>query len=267
VNDRLQETRLRAKDMRASDLWLILIANGLFALVTNLLFLFDAIRPLKSSQNLWNPLLLGMGVYGIQLALIAYLVTRLIARSWLIDALRVKDWYWGLVVGLLIWVVANGVTAYRTPYEYLRLNPMRGFSRFVWIFLFSSLPGALIEEYLFRYLPVRYAEYRGLSRVKTIMLFLAVLVFFTATHIPAYLWQYKISIWTLWSPFTMGTAFFFVYYATRNLAFTAFFHAFTNQSWMLFGSADITDYSLVIVVSIVWFFVRTSRAHSSNQSG
>lgn len=264
MDDHLQETATETRSVRVFDLWLILAANGLFALFTNLLFLFDTIKPLKTAQNLWTPLLLGIGVYGIQIGLIWYLVRRRFDRYWLIRPLVFKDWYWGIGIGLLVWIVANGVAALRIPEAYLRLNSVRGFTRFTWIFLFNSVPGAIIEEYLFRYLPVRYAEHQGLSRRRTILLFLTVLVYFTATHIPAYLWQYNISLLSLWSPFTMGAAFFFVYYATRNLPFTALFHAFTNQSWMLFGSSNVKDYSFVIVVSIVWFFIRTSRVYSSS---
>ncbi len=122
------------------------------------------------------------------------------------------------------------------------------------------MPGALIEEFLFRYLPVRYAESKLLSRQRTWQLFLLVLVFFTATHIPAYLWQYRLPLEALWSPFAMGAAFFFVYYATRNLLFTSLFHAFTNQAWVLFGPASFKDYSFVIMVSILWYFWRTKRS-------
>lgn len=204
-------------------------------------------------------LFLGIGVYGAQTLLIWFLVRKYFLSSWVNQSVRKMDLYWGFAIGYGVWIIANGFVLYKLPELKAQVNSLRSFIRFVQIFLFNSLPGALIEEYLFRYLPVRFAEHQGLSRPKTLLLFLAVLVFFTATHIPAYLWQYNISLWSLWSPFTMGAAFFFVYYATRNLIFTALFHAFTNQSWMLFGPANIKDYSFVIVVGIVWFLLRTNR--------
>lgn len=259
VNDLLPEHTVKAKALQIQDLWRVLAANGLFALLTNLFFLFDKIKPLKSAYSLWTPLLLGMGIYGVQAGLIWYLVQKYLSSSWLSQPFKAKNWYWGIGVGFVVWVIANGVLAYRLPEAYLRPNSTRSFSRFIFIFLFNSLPGAIIEEYLFRFLPVRFAESRKLSRGKTFALFLAVLLFFTATHIPAYLWQYHISLWSLWSPFAMGAAFFFVYYATRNLPFTALFHAFTNQSWVLYGPSNIKDYSLVIVVSILWYIFRVRR--------
>ncbi len=240
-----------------------MVANGLFALLTNLLFLLDKIPPLKSSYSLWTPISLGLGIYTIQIGLIWFLVRKFLSARWLNQAIRAQDWYWGVGIGFLIWMVANGFLMNKLQEGNLRPNSQRSFLSFITIFLFNSFPGALIEEYLFRFLPVKYAEYKGLSRKQTVLLFLTVLIFFTATHIPAYLWQYNISLWSLWSPFTMGAAFFFVYYATRNLPFTALFHAFTNQSWMFFGPVNVKDYSIVIVVGIIWFIVRSSHSSSA----
>ena len=166
-------------------------------------------------------------------------------------------------MGLIVWGIANAAQNYRLPDSVSKLNSARSFSRFLPIYLFNSIPGALIEEYLFRFLPVRFAESQGFSRRKTVVLFLAVLMFFTVTHIPAYLWQYHSTLWSLWNPFSMGAAFFFVYYATRNIAFTTLFHGFYNNSWMLYGSTSVKDYSIVIVVSMVWFLWRTSRRNAS----
>ncbi len=240
-------------------MWVILLANGLFALLANLLFYFKIIDPLRSSANKWPLIGLGLMVYSIQAVLIYFLVKKYADRRWLRQPFKVQDWLRGPAIGLLVWLVANAFLILRLPGEFQRIVSTNGFGRFLPIFLLNSLPGALIEEYLFRYLPVRLAESLRLSRQRTLLLFLAVLVFFTATHIPAYLWQYHNPLWSLWSPFTMGAAYFFVYYATRNLAFVTLFHAFYNNSWMLVGRSEIRDYSLVIVASIVWFFWRTSR--------
>lgn len=247
--------------MKHTHLWGILLANGLFAFLANLLFQVEEVHTIQSSSGLWPPVLLGLGVYAIQIALICLLVYRYTPSGWWARPFKPSYWYWAVGIGISLWLVANAMLAYRYPSDHLRFNSTRSLTRYLTIFLLNSFPGALIEEYLFRYLPVRFAESKGLSQAQTILLFLAVLLFFTATHIPAYLWQYKIPLSSLWSPFTMGAAFFFVYYATRNLPFTAFFHAFTNNSWVLFGPAEIKDYSLVIVISIVWFLFRISRTN------
>jgi membrane protease YdiL (CAAX protease family) len=235
----------------------------LFALVANLLFFFDLIGPIKTSPNKWPLILLGLMVYSVQIGLIYYLIRKYAPTRWLFQPFRGKDWLWGIAIGLLVWLVANVTQAYRLPDGFSKFASLRSFVRFLPIFLLNSIPGALIEEYLFRFLPVRFVESQELSRWQTMVLFLAVLIFFTAIHIPAYLWQYHNPLWSLWSPFTMGGAYLFVYYATRNLAFTTLFHAFYNNSWMLYGSSSVKDYSLVIVVSTVWFLWRTNRKNDS----
>lgn len=245
--------------MRAWQLWGILLANGLFALLANLLFYFKIIEPGRFSDNKWPLIGLGLMVYSVQAVLIYFLVRKYAGLNWLRQPFKAQSWLRGLGIGLLVWVVANAFLALRLPETFQKISVARGFDRFLPIFLLNSLPGALIEEYLFRYLPVRLAESCRLPRGRTLLLFVAVLLFFTATHIPAYLWQYHNTLWSLWSPFTMGAAYFFVYYATRNLAFTTLFHAFHNNVWMLVGQSEIRDYSLVIVVSIIWYFWRTSR--------
>jgi membrane protease YdiL (CAAX protease family) len=251
--------------MKHTHLWGILLANGLFALLANLLFLIDDVHAIQSSAGLWPPVLLGLGVYTIQIILIYYLVRHFVPASWRTRLFKVSEWYWALGIGSSIWLLANIALAYRLHPDQLRFNSTRSLTHYLTIFLLNSFPGAMIEEFLFRYLPVLFAENKGLSQAKTILLFFAVLLFFTATHIPAYLWQYEISLWSLWSPFTMGAAFFFVYYATRNLPFAALFHAFTNNSWVLFGPSEIKDYSLVIIVSILWFLLRTNRTSRLSQ--
>lgn len=204
-------------------------------------------------------ILLSMLVYGTQLFLIYYLVRRYAPVRWLYQPWRWQDWAWGLGVGLLVWLIANGAMAYRLPDGFSSPAPSRSFARFWPVFLFNSIPGALIEEYLFRFIPVRFAESQGLSRWQMMGLFFTVLVFFTAIHIPAYLWQYNNTLWALWSPFSMGAAYLFVYYATRNLAFTTLFHAFYNNHWMLFGTST-QDYSLVILAGVLWFVIRKRNA-------
>lgn len=245
--------------MRTWQLWVILLANGLFALLANLLFYFKIIERTQFATNKWPLIGLGLLVYSAQAMLIYYLVKKYADLSWLRQPFKAQSWLRGLGIGLLVWLAANAFLVLRLPEGFQRLGSGRELDRFLPIFLFNSLPGALIEEYLFRYLPIRFAESRRLSRGRTVLLYMAVLLFFTATHIPAYLWQYHTPLSSLWSPFTGGASFLFVYYATRNLAFTTLFHAFTNNSWMLVGPSEIKDYSLVIVASIIWFFWRTNR--------
>ncbi len=249
--------------MKQRHLWTILLANGLFALFANLLFFFDLIGPIRTSPNKWPFIVLGLMVYSIQIVLIYVLVRKYAPTRWLFQPFRGKEWLWGVGMALLVWLMANAAKGYLLPGSLPQPNSMRSFTRFLPIFLFNSIPGALIEEYLFRFLPVRYADIRAFSRRQTVVLFLTVLVFFTATHIPAYLWQYHSTLWSLWNPFSMGAAFLFVYYATRNMAFTTLFHAFYNNSWMLYGSSNVKDYSLIIVVSMLWFLWRSRRKNDS----
>lgn len=244
------------------NFWLVLIANGLFALSINLLIFFGAVSLPNSSDNLWQPRVLGLVVYTIQISLIIFLIRRFASTRWLRMPFGFKSVRMGIIVGLVLWLMASAYLYFQNPVAANQLNSTHSFTRFITTFLLNSIPGALIEEYLFRYLPVRFAESQRLSGRRTIQLFLLVLTFFTATHIPAYLWQYHLPLQALWSPLTMGAAFFFVYYATRNLVFTALFHAFTNNAWVIFGPATFKDYSLVIVVSIIWYFWRTQWSRS-----
>ena len=136
-------------------LWIILLANGLFALLANLLFYFDVLGPIRTSPNRWPFIVLGMIVYSIQTVLIYYLVKQYAPTRWLFQPFRGRDWLWGLAMALLVWLAANAVQGYRLPDSFSRLNSTRSFTRFLPIFLFNSIPGALIEEYLFRFLPVQ----------------------------------------------------------------------------------------------------------------
>ncbi len=245
--------------MRTWQLWVILLANGLFALLANLLFYFKIIERTQFATNKWPLIVLGLMVYSFQAMLIYYLVKKYANLRWLLQPFKASGWLLGLGVALLVWGAANVFLGLRLPEGFQRFNSINSFERFVSIYVFNSVPGALIEEYLFRYLPVRFAENNRLKRGRTLLLFMAVLIFFTAVHIPAYLWQYHNPLSSLWGPFTGGASLFFVYYATRNLAFATFFHAFTNKSWMLVGQSEVRDYSLVIVASIIWYFWRTTR--------
>ena len=194
--------------MHAWQLGVILLANGLFALLANLLFYFKIIERTQFATSKWPLIGLGLMVYSVQAVLIYYLVKKYADLSWLLQPFKARSWLSGLAVGLLVWLAANAFLALRLPEGTGQIDSPRSFDRFLPIFLFNSLPGALIEEYLFRYFPIRFAESRLLSRGRTVLLYMGVLLFFTATHIPAYLWQYHTPLTSLWSPFTGGHLFF-----------------------------------------------------------
>ncbi|WP_247237010.1 CPBP family intramembrane glutamic endopeptidase [Telluribacter sp. SYSU D00476] len=240
--------------MKQRHLWYILLANGLFATVANLLFLIDGIQQLW--KVLWQSLLYGMVVYAFQIALTYYLIQKYASRSWLYQPFRARAWAVGLGVGIGLWLLFTGIYTLQRSSSLLFPNSSESFVRFLSIFLFNSLPGALIEEYLFRYLPVRYAESRKLEKPRAWLLYVGVLLLFTVVHIPAYLLRDQVPLSSLWSPFSMGIAFFFVYHTTRNLPFAALFHAFTNNHWFLYGTRDSNDYSIVILASVIWLMLR-----------
>ncbi|GAB3180811.1 CPBP family intramembrane glutamic endopeptidase [Telluribacter humicola] len=240
--------------MKQRHIWYVLLANGLFATIANLLFLIDGIQQLW--KILWQSLLYGMVVYAFQIALTYYLIQKYASRSWLYQPFKAKAWAVGLGVSLGIWLLYTGVYWFKHSTNLLFPNSSGSFIRFLSVFLFNSLPGALIEEYLFRYLPVRYVESKRLDKSKAWLLYLGVLILFTLVHIPAYILRDQVPLSALWSPFSMGIAFFFVYHTTRNLPFAALFHAFTNNSWFIYGPSKNTDYSIVILVSIVWLMLR-----------
>jgi hypothetical protein len=245
--------------MKQRHIWYILFANGLFAMAANMLFLIDDIQPLWAELS--KSLLLGLVVYGLQVAFTGYLVVRYASRDWLRRPFAPVAWAVALGVGVGTWLLFNGYYALRHASGLLLPNSPASFFRFLSVFVFNSLPGALIEEYLFRYLPVRYAESRGLHRANAWLLYVGVLLLFVLVHIPAYLLRDQLPLSSLWGPFTMGTAFFFVYYTTRSVPFTALFHAFTNNAWFIHGTRPSADYSLVIVVSIAWYLIRIRQKH------
>ncbi|HEV7349213.1 type II CAAX prenyl endopeptidase Rce1 family protein [Telluribacter sp.] len=245
--------------MKQRHIWYILLANGLFAALANLLFLINEIQHLWSV--LWQSLLLGAIVYLFQISLTWYLVKKYASDDWLGRPFAASVWVTALGAGVGTWLLFNGIYALRHsashPASLLFSNSYESLLRFLSVFLLNSLPGALIEEFLFRYLPVRYAESRSLSKPRAWLLYLGVLVLFVLVHIPAYLLRDQVPLSSLWSPFTMGIAFFFVYYTTRSVPFTALFHAFTNNPWFIYGPRESTDYSIVILVSIAWYIVRS----------
>lgn len=209
-------------------------------------------------------IVMALGVYGLQLLVTYYILNENV--SWLTEPLRWRM----LLQGFIAFLIVMGLSTFMAK----TLDPAHKvgdrheiFGNFMTIFVLNSIPGALMEEWLFRYLPARFARI-NLSKITAVLLFIAIIIVFTLVHLPAYLFQYGLSIESLNSVFFFGIIFFVIYFLTGNLIFTVLFHAFYNNSFFFYESAHNHFYyyiSSLIVVGIwsgINYFTR-SKSDSS----
>jgi membrane protease YdiL (CAAX protease family) len=226
----------------------ILLVNSLLIAVVNGLFYWQTVKSLLN-QGI-TVILIGLALYTVQLITTYLLLER--QKLWLAWPFQGKRVLQALRATVIVQIVTvcliTGLTNYTqvTPVSNQVLS-------FLPVFILNSLPGALMEEWLFRYLPFRFGQQFG-KRYQPILLCLGVLALFALIHIPAYLLQYEIGLAELGQVFMMGVFFLIVYILTQNLFFTALFHGLTNRPLYFVESPyyQICFYVSVLVVSVVW---------------
>ncbi|MEO6686569.1 MAG: CPBP family intramembrane glutamic endopeptidase [Dyadobacter sp.] len=245
--------------MRLKDLAKIILICCLLANTISLIFITEW------AQNIlihWpQAIVLGIIIFAFQSLILAGLikpyfkdisVSRLFSRKQLLV---------GLVAGFAVWILTQIWVHYATglSIDYLTSSRVR---KYLFIFLLNSVPAALIEEFIFRFLPVYYAEKKGISRQQLIILAVGVALIFSLSHVSAYIFRDHTPFSELASPlisaFFYGMAYFFVYFVTDNIYFTTLIHAFSNNQLYLVSSPynDSFYFYTLIFITLVWFMRR-----------
>ncbi|GAB2772279.1 hypothetical protein GCM10027275_13930 [Rhabdobacter roseus] len=241
--------------MTLKDLLRILIINGLFANAVNLIFLTSW------GQHLWQDwrqaLLLGVLILVLQTLLIARLIQPYRPQLRLASTFTGSKLLVALGVGLVVWGLTQACTTLGTGTS-LKYPTADRVLKFGLIFLFNSVPNALLEEFVYRHVPVRYGQIRGFSTQQILLLGVAVTFLFSIAHVSAYLFRDHTELSSLTQalrgPFLYGLAFLFVYMATRNIYFVTLVHAFSNNPLYLVRSPFLSTYYLYtfLFVTILW---------------
>ncbi|PRY42987.1 CAAX prenyl protease-like protein [Spirosoma oryzae] len=237
----------------------ILLVNSLLIITFNGLLYWQPVKNLLTQRQ--AGILIGLVFYAIQFA-VTYRLSGS-QKTWLIQPFQTKY----VVSALAAIVVAQGITICLivglTTYHQTD-SVSSQITSFLLVFVLNSLPGALLEEWLFRYLPFRLGQ-QATKRYQPVLYCLGALVLFTLLHIPAYLLQYNLGLVELGKVFMMGILFMVVYLLTRNLVFTAFFHGLTNKPLYVVESPYywLYFYISVLVVSMCWAVLNRKRHHNS----
>ena len=226
----------------------ILLVNSLLVVTLNGLLYWQPVKTLLDQRQ--TAVVLGLFFYAVQFMTIYFLLEK--QKWWLTQPLQVKRVLQAL--GAMVVVQALTIcliTSLTINTQAVSLSDQ--FTSFWPVFVLNSLPGALLEEWLFRYLPLRFGQ-QAKKRHLSILYCLGALALFTLLHVPAYLLQYNLSLTELGRVFTMGLFFLTIYFLTQNLIFTAFFHGLTNNPLYIIKSPYywLYFYASVLVVSIFW---------------
>jgi hypothetical protein len=226
----------------------ILLVNGLLIVFFNGLFAWPSVKALAAQPQL--AVLIGMAFYLVQLLTTRWLLGD--QKAWLIQPISGKRIGQALGAMIVVELLATALIVTLTaPAPAATLT--NHWPGFLAVFMLNSLPGALSEEWLFRYLPLRFSR-PSKRNYQTIISCIGALVLFTLVHTPAYLLQYDRPLSDLCHVFVMGLFFLLVYLLTRNLVFTALFHGLTNNPLFLVESAYswLYFYISIVLVSSGW---------------
>ncbi|MEZ0607966.1 CPBP family intramembrane glutamic endopeptidase [Fibrella sp. WM1] len=237
----------------------ILLVNSLLVMTLNGLFYWQSVKILLDQRQ--AAILIGLAFYAIQ-----FVVTYLLLgsqKTWLIQPFQAKSILPALAAMVIVEVITVCLIAGLTTSHQTNFVPNQ-ITSYLLVFVLNSLPGALLEEWLFRYLPFRFGQ-QATKRYQSLLYCLGALVLFTLIHIPAYFLQYNLSLTELGRVFIMGLFFLMIYLLTRNLTFTALFHGLTNKPLYLIESPYywLYFYVSVFVVSICWAVLNRSKQRNS----
>lgn len=248
--------------MRLQNLVRIILICCLLANTISLIFITEWAQNIL--RNWPQAIVLGIIVFVFQSIILAGLVkpyfTEISGRN-LFDR---KKFLVALIMGFVVWTFAQIWIHYATGLP-IDLPSSRRVRKYLFIFLLNSIPAALIEEFIFRFLPVQYAGKKGIPRQQLIGLAIGVAIIFSLSHVSAYVFRDHTDVSALVSPlisaFFYGMAYFFVYVVTDNIYFTTLIHAFSNNQLYLVNSPynDSFYFYTLIFVTLVWFMRKETR--------
>lgn len=248
--------------MRLKDLAKIILVCCLLANTISLIFITEWAQNIL--RNWPQAIVLGIIIFAFQSLILAGFVKPFLEQISLRKLFDWKKFLIALILGFVVWILAQIWVHYATGLP-IDFPPSQRVKKYFFIFLLNSIPAALIEEFIFRFLPVQYAEKKGVPRQQLIGLAIGVAIVFSLSHISAYLFRDHTDISALASPlisaFFYGMAYFFVYVVTDNIYFTTLIHAFSNNQLYLINSPynDSLYFYTLIFVTLVWFMRKETR--------
>lgn len=246
--------------MRFKDLVRIILICCLIANTIGLIFITEWVQ--KIFINWQHAILLGLVIMLVE-CLIVYSLLRPFSKEISYrDLFSFRKLLSAVVMGFVVWTLLQ-IWVYRTFGTAIEFPDRSRLTRYSLVFLFNTFPNALIEEFIFRFLPIRYAENKALSKQLLIGTGLLASVIFSLSHVSVYVLRDH-SDWPdlpviLFSAFFYGTVFFFIYILTGNIFFTTFIHAFGNSHLLLIDTPEFEGFHFYtfMLVSLLWYAVRT----------
>ncbi|WP_461137071.1 CPBP family intramembrane glutamic endopeptidase [Spirosoma lituiforme] len=226
----------------------ILFINIFIIIIINMFFYFDFVKSLFKDYKI--SISISLIFLAFQIIINIYLLKDY--KLWLTKSLNKKNVFQGVVVIIIVqFFIISQVLFFSNSLS------VRNFDiklSFFFIFIFNSLPNAIFEEWLFRYLPYRYSK-QFLSQSVSLRIGILSLLIFTIVHIPSYIFQYEINLSQLYSVLLNGIFFWFIYISTKNIFFTALCHALTNLPFNIYNSPYYSTYFYftVTIICIIWF--------------
>ena len=246
--------------MRLKDLLRIILISCLLANTISLIFITEWVQNILVHWQ--RATLLGIVIFSIELLILKRFLRPYSGDLSLSDLFAWKKLAVAIVMGLTIWILAQLWIYYGTGIRPHYPSTQR-VTKYAAIFLLNALPAALIEEFIFRFLPMHYAEQKDLPRQQLVGLAVGIAIIFSLSHVSAYIFRDHTEFLAppLISAFFYGMAYFFVYAVTENIYFTTLIHAFSNNQLYLVNSPDNDSFYFytLIFVTLIWFMRKESR--------
>jgi len=245
--------------MRFKDLVRILLICFLYGNTIGLIFITDWVQKVFV---IWQQAIpLGLLIMAIECFIFYALLKPFPKELSYHELFSFRKLIYAIVAGLAVWILLQ-LWTHRTFGTGIEFPDQSRILRYILVFLFNSFPNALIEEFIFRVLPIRYAEKKAFSKQKLIGLGIMASVIFSLSHISVYLLRDHTE-WAdlpsaLVSVFFYGTVYFFIYVITGNIFFTTFIHAFGNNHLLLVDTPGFEAFYFYtfIFVTIIWYAVK-----------
>ncbi|MCF2446275.1 CPBP family intramembrane metalloprotease [Dyadobacter sp. CY345] len=250
--------------MRFKDLARIILTCCLYANTIGLIFITEWVQ--KVFINWQQAILLGLVIIVMECLLFARLLKPFSATFSYGKLFAARKLLSAILMAFTVWILLQLWTHHTFGTE-IEFPDRSKVIKYGLVFLFNSFPNALIEEFIFRFLPARYAENKGLSRQQLIGLGIIVSIIFSLSHVSVYLLRDHTE-WSnltanLLSVFFYGMVYFFIYILTGNIFFTALIHAFGNNQLLLINTPGFEAFYFYtfIFVTLVWYAGATFSKH------
>jgi len=251
---------------KTSILISVLITSALIPLAVNLLFkliLFKAVM-----ENRFHFVLIGLFIYCGWLAILFFLYRK--------DTIKLKDltitkqkFITGLSAGIYVFIFVNLILFASCFIHSRSLIISEYFSsigltlKTFGLFIFNIIPGAFIEELVFRAYLIPQIFIRINNKLSNSVVSLVVTIFitqvlFAVAHVPRDLFRndynFLIISNNLIHLFESGIMLSLIFLRTKNIFFVTIYHAFTNFSLDIVSSPYFVSYSTIVtvIIALLW---------------